>query len=169
MDARLVSACNRDPELLVRFRQDLYYRLNVPNRSATPSREGGRYSGSDQLRKFGDQVQRKLDGIEPEAFTALMNYHWPGNVRKLEHTIERAVLLGKRGRVRRTFRLRWSRARIMCRRSPTPLQDPTRSGLGKNISCVMEIVHGNKTEAAKTLGVDRTTLYRKLEEYKVKD
>ena len=178
VDARLVSACNRDPELLVqegRFRQDLYYRLNVIRIDLPPLRERAEDIPvliEHFIRKFGDQVQRKLDGIEPEAFTALMNYHWPGNVRELEHTIERAVLLGKEGRIGPQD---LPPSLVASKDNVSPLADAvarsyTLKDLEKEyIMRVMEIVHGNKTEAAKTLGVDRTTLYRKLEEYKVKD
>ena len=178
VDARLVSACNRDPELLVqegRFRQDLYYRLNVIRIDLPPLRERAEDIPvliEHFMRKFGDQVQRKLDGIEPEAFTALMNYHWPGNVRELEHTIERAVLLGKEGRIGPQD---FPPSLVASKDNVSPLADAvarsyTLKDLEKEyIMRVMEIVHGNKTEAAKTLGVDRTTLYRKLEEYKVKD
>ena len=178
VDARLVSACNRDPELLVqegRFRQDLYYRLNVIRIDLPPLRERAEDIPvliEHFMRKFGDQVQRKLDGIEPEAFTALMNDHWPGNVRELEHTIERAVLLGKEGRIGPQD---LPPSLVASKDNVSPLADAvarsyTLKDLEKEyIMRVMEIVHGNKTEAAKTLGVDRTTLYRKLEEYKVKD
>ena len=178
VDARLVSACNRDPELLVqegRFRQDLYYRLNVIRIDLPTLRERAEDIPvliEHFIRKFGDQVQRKLDGIEPEAFTALMNYHWPGNVRELEHAIERAVLLGKEGRIGPQD---FPPSLVASKDNVSPLADAvarsyTLKDLEKEyIMRVMEIVHGNKTEAAKTLGVDRTTLYRKLEEYKVKD
>jgi DNA-binding NtrC family response regulator len=178
VDARLVSACNRDPELLVqegRFRQDLYYRLNVIRIDLPPLRERAEDIPvliEHFIRKFGDQVQRKLDGIEPEALTALMNYHWPGNVRELEHAIERAVLLGKEGRIGPQD---LPPSLVASKDNASPLADAvarsyTLRDLEKEyIMRVMEIVHGNKTEAAKTLGVDRTTLYRKLEEYKVKD
>jgi transcriptional regulator with PAS, ATPase and Fis domain len=178
VDARLVSACNRDPELLVqegRFRQDLYYRLNVIRIDLPPLRERAEDIPvliEHFIRKFGDQVQRKLDGIEPEALTALMNYHWPGNVRELEHTIERAVLLGKEVRIGPQD---FPPSLVASKDNVSPLADAvarsyTLRDLEKEyIMRVMEIVRGNKTEAAKTLGVDRTTLYRKLEEYKVKD
>jgi len=174
----LVSACNRDPELLVqegRFRQDLYYRLNVIRIDLPPLRERAEDIPvliEHFMRKFSDQVQRKLGGIEPEALTALMNYHWPGNVRELEHTIERAVLLGKEIRIG----LQDLPPSLAARNNNVlPLADAvarsyTLRDLEKEyIMRVMESVHGNKTEAAKTLGVDRTTLYRKLEEYKLKD
>jgi DNA-binding NtrC family response regulator len=176
VDARLVSACNRDPELLVqegRFRQDLYYRLNVIRIDLPPLRERAEDIPvliEHFMRKFSGQVQHKLDGIEPEALTALINYHWPGNVRELEHTIERAVLLGKESRIG----LEDFPPSLVARNNVLPLADAiaksyTLKDLEKEyIMRAMETVGGNKTEAAKILGVDRTTLYRKLEEYKLK-
>ena len=177
VDARLVSACNRDPEHLVqegRFRQDLYYRLNVIRIDLPPLRERAEDIPiliEHFLRKFSDQVEREVAGIEPEALAALTDYHWPGNVRELEHTIERAVLLGKEARIGLQ-----DLPSSLAARSDGPL--PLASAVAKTytlrdlereyIMRVMESVHGNKTEAAKTLGVDRTTLYRKLEEYKFK-
>jgi DNA-binding NtrC family response regulator len=176
VDARLVSACNRDPELLVqegRFRQDLYYRLNVIRIDLPPLRERAEDIPvliEHFMRKFSGQVQHKLDGIEPEALTALINYHWPGNVRELEHTIERAVLLAKESRIG----LQDFPPSLVARNNVLPLADAiaksyTLKDLEKEyIMRAMETVGGNKTEAAKILGVDRTTLYRKLEEYKLK-
>jgi len=177
VDARLVSACNRDPELLVqegRFRQDLYYRLNVIRIDLPPLRERAEDIPvliEHFMRKFSEQIHRKLEGIEPEALDALTNYHWPGNIRELEHAIERAVLLGKEARIG----LQDFPPSLVARNDHVlPLADAiaksyTLKDLEKEyIMRVMETVGGNKTEAAKTLGVDRTTLYRKLEEYKVK-
>jgi transcriptional regulator with PAS, ATPase and Fis domain len=123
------------------------------------------------IQKFACQVQRPLEGIEPDALEALLHYRWPGNVRELEHTIERAVHLGKEIRIGlQDF------PPSLVTRSDNVL--PLAEAIGRSytlkdlekeyIMRVMETVHGNKTEAAKTLGVDRTTLYRKLEEYKVR-
>jgi transcriptional regulator with PAS, ATPase and Fis domain len=166
VDARLVSACNRDPELLVqegRFRQDLYYRLNVIRIDLPPLRERAEDIPvliEHFMRKFSAQVQHKLDGIEPEALTALINYHWPGNVRELEHTIERAVLLGKESRIG----LQDFPPSLVARNNVLPLADAiaksyTLKDLEKEyIMRAMETVGGNKTEAAKILGVDRNHL-----------
>ncbi|MET0503395.1 MAG: sigma-54 dependent transcriptional regulator [Candidatus Binatia bacterium] len=177
VDARLVSACNQDLERLVqegRFRQDLYYRLNVIRIELPPLRERAEDIPiliEHFLQKFSAQVEREVAGIEPEALAALTDYPWPGNVRELEHTIERAVLLGKEARIGLQ-----DLPSSLAANSNGPL--PLASAVAKTytlrdlereyIMRVMESVHGNKTEAAKTLGVDRTTLYRKLEEYKFK-
>ncbi len=176
VDVRLVSACNRDPERLVeegRFRQDLYYRLNVIRIDLPPLRERAEDIPTlieHFLQKFSNQAQRKLVGIEPEALTALATYHWPGNVRELEHTIERVVLLGKEPRIG----LQDLPPSLVARNEAAV---PVAEAVAKSytlrdlerhyIMRVMETTNGNKTEAARILGVDRTTLYRKLEEYKV--
>jgi DNA-binding NtrC family response regulator len=177
VDARLVSACNRDLELLVqegRFRQDLYYRLNVIRIDLPPLRERAEdipILTEHFLRKFHHQVEREVVGIEADALAALTDYPWPGNVRELEHTLERAVLLGKEARIGLQ-----DLPPALAARSGAPL--PLAAAVAKTytlrdlereyIKRVMESVHGNKTEAARILGVDRTTLYRKLDEYKFK-
>ncbi|HEY7317577.1 MAG TPA: sigma-54 dependent transcriptional regulator [Candidatus Binatia bacterium] len=178
VDARLVSACNRDPERLVRegqFRQDLYYRLNVIRIDLPPLRERAEDIPmliEHFMHKFSGQIQRRLDGIEPEALHALTKYHWPGNIRELEHAIERAVLLGKESRIGLQD---FPPALVARNNTVLPLADAVAKAYTlrdlerEYVMRVMESASGNKTEAARILGVDRTTLYRKLEEYKVKN
>ena len=176
VDVRLVSACNRDLERLVqegRFRQDLYYRLNVIRIDLPPLRERAEdipILVEHFMRKFSNQSRRQLDGVEPEALAALTRYPWPGNVRELEHTIERAVLLGKQALIG----LEDLPSSLAARNNEVfPVAEAvvksyTLRDLERDyIMRVMETTNGNKTEAARILGVDRTTLYRKLEEYKV--
>jgi DNA-binding NtrC family response regulator len=176
VDARVISASNRDLETLVqegRFRQDLYYRLNVIRLDLPPLRE--RLDDIPLLvdhfiQKFSRETRREVTGIEADALAVLMKYRWPGNVRELEHTIERAVLLGKENRIT----LKNLPSQIANRQdNAPPLVQAVAGGYTlrelerEYIARVLENTRGNKTEAAKILGVDRTTLYRKLEEYKV--
>ena len=178
VDTRVLSASNRYLDELVRdgkFRQDLYYRLNVI-RIELPAL---RHRSEDIpllvkhfIEKFADSAKRNVEGIQDEALAALKSYDWPGNIRELEHTIERAVLLGKGvlvgvedlpGQL-----LACGESAIVLAQAlgkQFTLRDLEREYIGK----VLETTHGNKTEAARILGVDRTTLYRKLEEYKFKD
>jgi DNA-binding NtrC family response regulator len=178
VDARVVSACNRDLELLVqegKFRQDLYYRLNVIRIDLPPLRERTEDIPTlveHFMRKFSQQSARKIDVIEPDALSAFMNYRWPGNVRELEHTVERAVLLGKGP----SLGLKDLPSQFAATRdNALPLTEAVSRGYTlrdlerEYIINIIKNTSGNKTEAAKILGVDRTTLYRKLEEYKVKD
>lgn len=100
LDVRLIAATNRNLEEEVRagrFRQDLYYRLNVVTLKTPPLRE--RASDIPLLAmhfaaKFGEQCGRRITGISPEAQAYLLHYDWPGNIRELENAIERAVVLG---------------------------------------------------------------------------
>jgi DNA-binding NtrC family response regulator len=178
VDTRVLSASNRNLDELVRngkFRQDLYYRLNVI-RIELPAL---RHRSDDIpllvkhfIDKFADGARRNMEGIREEALAALKSYDWPGNIRELEHTIERAVLLGKGTLVG----LEDLPAHLVARGESAivlaqafdhrlTLHDLEREYIGK----VLANTNGNKTEAARILGVDRTTLYRKLEEYKFKD
>ncbi len=101
VDVRLIAATNRDLQAMVaasQFREDLYYRLNVVSIEVPPLRERkddivplatafiGRFSG---------ELKKKIDGLEPDAQKLLMRYNWPGNIRELENTIERAMLLAE--------------------------------------------------------------------------
>jgi DNA-binding NtrC family response regulator len=178
IDARVLSASNRNLQEQVRsgkFRQDLYYRLNVI-RIELPALRDRREDLPLMLQHFIDKfaagAKRQVDGIEADALAALKSYDWPGNIRELEHTIERAVLLGKGSRIGledlppnvvATGQSSIVMAQALTRQ--LTLRDLEREYVAK----VLESTNGNKTEAAKILGVDRTTLYRKLEEYKLKD
>lgn len=178
VDTRVLSASNRFLDELVRngkFRQDLYYRLNVI-RIELPTL---RHRSEDIpllvkhfIEKFADSAKRNVEGIQDEALAALRSYDWPGNIRELEHTIERAVLLGKGALIGvedlpAHLVARGESAIVLAQALARQftLRDIEREYIGK----VLETTHGNKTEAARILGVDRTTLYRKLEEYKFKD
>jgi Nif-specific regulatory protein len=100
LDIRLIAATNRNLEEEVRagrFRQDLYYRLNVVTLKTPPLRQ--RQSDIPILAmhfasKFGAQCGRRISGISPEAEAYMLHYDWPGNIRELENALERAVVLG---------------------------------------------------------------------------
>jgi DNA-binding NtrC family response regulator len=178
VDARLISATNRDLEQRVRegsFRQDLYYRLNVIRIELPPLRERTEDIPAlveHFIQKFADQARRSVAGIDNDALMALMSHRWPGDVRELEHTIERAVLMGKNATIGVDD---LPQAMFIASHNDPPLERAVAKGYTlyelerEYIQRVMETTKGNKTEAARILGVDRTTLYRKLEEYKVTD
>ncbi|HXF74975.1 MAG TPA: sigma-54 dependent transcriptional regulator, partial [Methylomirabilota bacterium] len=178
VDARLLSASNRNLGELVRagkFRQDLYYRLNVIRIELPPLRERRDdipLLVNHFIQKFAAGAHRKVEGVEPTALATLKNYHWPGNIRELEHTIERAVLLGKSAMLNvddlPAHLVSRSDGEVVVEQAlakQLTLRDLEREYIAK----VLEFTRGNKTEAARILGVDRTTLYRKLEEYRFKD
>ncbi len=101
VDVRLIAATNRDLSAMVqtgRFREDLYYRLNVVSIEMPPLRERKEDIvplATFFIRRFAGELKKKTEGLEPEAQKLLMRYNWPGNVRELENTIERAMLLAE--------------------------------------------------------------------------
>jgi two-component system, NtrC family, response regulator AtoC len=165
VDARVIAATNRDLEQEVgagRFREDLFWRLNVLHIPIPPLRE--RPSDVPPL------VRHFLGGrgITAEAMALLTAYPWPGNVRELRNAIERATTLIPTGEVRAADlppRIREAgRAAAMvagASRRKVTLRDLER----EYILEILRQVAGNKSRAAEILGLDRKTLYRKLEEY----
>src|SRR4051794_39985319 len=101
VDVRLIAATNRDLSAMVaagQFREDLYYRLNVVSIEMPPLRERKDDIvplANTFIRKFSAELKKKIDGLEPDAQKLLMRYNWPGNIRELENTIERAMLLAE--------------------------------------------------------------------------
>jgi Nif-specific regulatory protein len=105
-DVRVIAASNRNLADMVasgQFREDLYYRLNVVSIEMPPLRE--RKEDIPELarffiRRFGGDLRKRIDGLEPAAEKLLMRHHWPGNIRELENTVERAVLLAEGDSIR---------------------------------------------------------------------
>ena len=101
VDVRLIAATNRDLPAMVQagqFREDLYYRLNVVSIEMPPLRERKDDIvplANAFIRRFAGELKKKIDGLEAEAQKLLMRYNWPGNIRELENTIERAMLLAE--------------------------------------------------------------------------
>ncbi len=101
VDVRLIAATNRDLPTMVasgQFREDLYYRLNVVTVEMPPLRDRKEDIlplAMHFIRKFAQELKKKLDGVNPEAAKMLTRYNWPGNIRELENAIERAALLAE--------------------------------------------------------------------------
>ena len=101
VDVRMIAATNRDLSGMVQagqFREDLYYRLNVVSIEMPPLRERKDDIvplAQTFIRKFAGELKKKIDSLEPDAQKLLMRYNWPGNIRELENTIERAILLAE--------------------------------------------------------------------------
>jgi Nif-specific regulatory protein len=101
VDVRLIAATNRDLPAMVQsghFREDLYYRLNVVTIETPPLRERKEDIvplAASFILRFAGELKKKIDGIDPDAQKLLMRYNWPGNIRELENTIERAMLLAE--------------------------------------------------------------------------
>lgn len=174
-NTRIVAATNRDLESEVaegRFREDLFYRINVVRVHVPPLRSRGSdilILAQHFLDRFAKQNAKNVLGISSPAAEKLMSYHWPGNVRELQNCIERAVALTRFDQIvvedlpekirdHKTSRV------IVDSEDPAELL-PMDEVERRYILRVLEAVGGNKTQAAQVLGFDRKTLYRKLERY----
>ncbi len=174
-DARILAATHQDLDSLVeerRFREDLYYRINVIHLPLPPLRaRGGDVLQLAQhfLARFADQAGKSVVGLSPPAAERLLAYAWPGNVRELSNAIEHAIALARYDHLvveDLPFRVQSYRSAHVLVAAEEPSQLVTMDEVERRyVLRVMEAVRGNKTMAAKVLGFDRKTLYRKLERY----
>ena len=166
LDVRMVAATNRDllEEITGgRFREDLYYRLNVVNIHLPPLRD--RKEDIPLLidhflgKKKGATVKKRLTR---EALAALQRYDWPGNIRELANVIERAIILSSGGEI--------GIDDLAIQVAPEQeAETKTLAELEKqHISRALALVGGNKTRAARTLGISLRNLYRKIERYNIR-
>jgi DNA-binding NtrC family response regulator len=173
VDVRVIAATNRDLERQMRegrFREDLYYRLNVIQINLPPLRarqEDILPLAEHFLARAVERSGKAVKGWQEGAKKVLLGYHWPGNVRELENVVERAVALAEGSLIG----LEDLPGAMQERRSQDRLATAVAQGFTLDqlereyIERVMELEGGNKTRAAQRLGLDRKTLYRKLEEY----
>ena len=174
-DVRLVAATNRDLESLVeerRFREDLYYRINVVHVPLPALRARGNdvlALAHHFIERYAAAAEKRVTGITAAAAERLLAYSWPGNVRELQNCVERALALTQYDSLTvedlpqkiRDFR----RSHVLIGSDDPEELVPMEEVERRYVSRVMEAVAGNKTLAARILGFDRKTLYRKLEHY----
>ena len=174
-DARIISATNRDLEKEVqegRFREDLFYRLNVIEIHLPPLRER-REDIPLLIKHFITQTAREQSSaekpIEQQAMSALINYTWPGNVRELQNAIERAFTLSDKEIDLDSLspRIRNVAQHSLPMRDPDGLRPTLEEMERRYIFDVLNSVNQDKTSAANILGIDLSTLYRKLKRYDV--
>jgi len=174
-DVRVIATTNRDLHALVeegRFREDLYFRINVIHVEMPPLRA----RGGDVLllaQHFIDvhatRAGKHVTGLSPPAAEKLLAYSWPGNVRELQNCIERAIALTQHERIGvedlpETVRA-YKRSHVLIATDDPSELVSLAEVERRYVLRVLEAVGGNKTSAAHILGVTRKTLYRKLEEY----
>jgi DNA-binding NtrC family response regulator len=173
MDARIIAATNQDIEAAIKrgsVRKDLYFRLNVVSIKMPPLRE--RKSDIPALVRYFVERHQAEEGrvaeVSSEAMARLMNYNWPGNVRELENCIQRALVLGA-GPVIQTKDLP---SNVLYQVGP-PAEGPEISPLEemerRAILEALRAAGGDRLRAAKMLGIGKTTIYRKLKEYRLGD
>jgi two-component system response regulator HydG len=176
-DVRIIAATNRDIETAVeegRFREDLYYRINVIQIDLPPLRERGTdilLLAQHFINHFAIRSDKQIAGISNEVSEKLLNYTWPGNVRELRNTIERAVVLTRYKKISvddLPEKIRNYKASNFLVGSDNPGElVPIHEVERHYILHVLKTVGGNKTLAARVLNLDRKTLYRKLQHYKI--
>lgn len=192
VDVRVITATNRNLEKLIaegRFREDLYYRLNVIRISLPPLRE--RRDDLIELvfhfiNRSAERTGKQIKRIEPEALAVLERHPWPGNIRELENAIERAVVLADGDSITMRelptemlnaesgIRVTSTPSRFL----PAPGSDPAPRALPGTVSravkdaaereqleAALRSTGGNKAEAARQLGLPRSTFYSKLKKY----
>ncbi|MDA7979404.1 MAG: sigma-54 dependent transcriptional regulator [Pirellulales bacterium] len=174
IDVRILTATNRDLESAVeesRFRQDLYYRINVIQLAIPPLRARGTdilLLAQHFVEGFAAKSQRQVTGLSEPVAERLLNYSWPGNVRELRNVIERAVALTGTEKLSvedLPEKIQEHRGSHIVLGGENPAELPRLEDVEQRyIRHVMEAAGGNKTLAAKILGVDRKTLRRKLKE-----
>jgi two-component system, NtrC family, response regulator AtoC len=172
-DARVITATNRDLETEVdeqRFREDLFYRINVVAIAVPPLRARGGdivLLAKHLVQKIAGRGGKPAPVIGAEAARKLISYDWPGNVRELENCIERAVALCGAGEIEPSHLpakvINHQPVRIELSTSE-PTQMITLDEMERRyVRQVLASVNGNKTQAARVLGIDRRSLYRRLE------
>ncbi len=167
IDVRVIAATNRDIEQLVRegrFREDLFYRLNVIHIHIPPLRERKEDIiplANHFLKKFSKRMHKQIQGFTREAIERLAAYDWPGNVRELENAVERAVVLS-----RTNF--------ILPDDLPIPRKGETETSSLKledvernHILKVLKMTDWNISRAAELLGIHRNTLREKIKRYRL--
>ena len=182
VDVRIIATTNTDLEKLVeekKFREDLFYRLNVISFESPPLRtrkEDIPVLVSHFLELYSEANQKKIKCISEDALDALVGYDWPGNIRQLENMIERAVILDLDGVVDIEDLPEQLVARDLMRSvtgdpiilgDENSLKDFLESPEKGHILNILEEVGWNKKKASKVLGVNRTTLYNKLRKYNI--
>jgi DNA-binding NtrC family response regulator len=167
-DVRLISATNADLNAEVvsgRFRQDLLFRLNTIEIHLPPLRERREdipRLAACFLTNHAQRYRKAITGFDPTALRALVDHRWPGNIRELDHAVERAVLMSQ-GNVVHTADLGLRPAVAMGEH----LDDMSLEDVEALLIRKAMARHGNVTLAAKALGLSRSALYRRLERYKL--
>lgn len=168
VDIRLISATNKDiPELIKegQFREDLFYRINTIHLEIPPLRERGEdilLFIDTFLRRFTAKYQRRDVRMHEQTIEKLCGYHWPGNIRELQHTIEKAVILCEGSVIRPKDILVKQTWKPQAIARVANLEEVERQAIETAISQN----NGNLTAAAEQLGVSRQTLYNKLKRFK---
>lgn len=175
VDIRLICATNRNLEEMIRngeFREDLYYRINTMHIQLPPLRER-----RDEIiplaklfiERYAEKYHREVKGLSEEAEKALMSCRWNGNIRELQNTIEKAVILTDGNELQLCdFNLPHQECGCTPASNSVQMEEETLEEMEeKAIRAAMERYNGNLTHVAKSLNISRPTLYTKLKKYNI--
>jgi two-component system response regulator HydG len=173
VDVRVIAATNRDLEDDIRrgrFRSDLYYRLNVIALHLPPlrdHREDIPLLAEAFLQRVAEERKEPVKSLGQEALDAVMVYEWPGNVRELENALEHAAILSRGEEVdAQSLPARITSPKSEPLVADHSIENPTLDVIERAyITWVLQVEGGNKSRAAEVLGIDPSTLYRKLARY----
>ncbi|MBD3258777.1 sigma-54-dependent Fis family transcriptional regulator, partial [candidate division GN15 bacterium] len=171
---RVVAATNRNLQQLVaagKFRDDLYFRLAVVKFELPPLRERREdipYLVDHFIEKINARLGKNVVSVSPEVMSILMNHDFPGNVRELENVIEYAFVVCH-GRIIQTEHLPAELQPSEDAEAPAPAANPISQAVDERsrLTAALRKYHGNQTKAARELGINRTTLWRKMKRYGV--
>ena len=166
---RILAATNRPLEAMVEageFRADLYHRLNVLQIRVPPLRERSQDIPllADRFLNEANRRQGRRARLEPAALTALEAHEWRGNVRELKNTIERMVAMSSPGPLGET-EVRRALTTGLAERAPTTSAETLEDAEKKHVMEALRLAGGNRTLAAERLGIQRRTIYKKLERW----
>ena len=174
VDVRILAATNENLADLVRkekFREDLFYRLSVVPLNLPPLRERKEdipFLIDHFINKYCKKTRKDLKGVSPSVKKALMEYDWPGNIRELENTIERAVVLTKGEKIELEDLVYHGISASSSLLLPVGGKYKSLNDIEKEyIKIVLQAQHGNKSRTAKILKIDRKTLMAKIKKYKI--
>lgn len=171
LDVRIIAATNRDLKKLVqegKFREDLYYRLNVITIEIPPLRERKEdipLLVNHFIQKFNVELKKNVQKITDDAMKALLKYNWPGNVRELENVIERAMVVCKDNIIRKEDLGLPEEDEVFLGLKDKSLKSVER----EHILRVLKENDWNIQRSAEILGIDRATLYNKIKKYNLRE
>jgi transcriptional regulator with PAS, ATPase and Fis domain len=169
IDVRIICATNANVHEMVdeqTFRQDLLFRINTIELNLPPLRDrigDVELLANHFLNKLNQKYRKKIDGFSKQALNGLKKYHWPGNIREIEHIIERAVIITDNTQIQ-TEDLHFSTKKLEASMSASLNLEETEKLL---IEQALQKHQGNISRAAKDLGLTRAALYRRLEKHQL--